>query len=53
MDLPSRKSLPQLGTKSSDVDKLDQRYENEKEAAIQKATQLREQMEEAGLTDRH
>jgi hypothetical protein len=34
MDLPARKYTPQLGTRTAEVDRLDERYENAKVMAI-------------------
>ena len=53
MNLPSRKHLPQLGTQTLDVAKLEERYESERETAVAEAIKLREQMENEGATDRH
>ena len=53
MDLPSRKSTPQLGTRTADLDVLDQRYENEKQAAIEDAIQMQNQLIDDGVVDRH
>ena len=53
IDLPSRKSLPKLGQTTADVAKLDQRYENEKETAIEAAVEMRDQLEADGIIDRH
>ncbi len=53
MDLPSRKFTPQLGTRTADVDRLDERYENVKEKAIEEAVAMRNQLEDEGIIDRH
>lgn len=53
MNLPSRKNLPQLGEKTADVDALDMRYEEQRDKAIEEAVQLREDLEEQGVMDRH
>lgn len=53
MNLPSRKNLPQLGEKTADVDALDMRYEEHRDKAIEEAVQLREDLEEQGVMDRH
>lgn len=51
--LPSRGEKHQLGTKTEDVDLLDQRRENEKELFVKGATELREKMEMDGDVDRY
>ena len=53
MTLPSRKQTPQLGTRTSDIDKLDAHYDNEMNHAICEAKKLREHLEESGIADRH
>jgi hypothetical protein len=53
MELPSRKKTPQLGTKTMDVDKLDCRYEEEKQNALKEAMKLRDESEAKGTTDRY
>ena len=46
MTLPSRKQTPQLGTRTSDIDKLDAHYDNEMNHTIC-------DLEESGIADRH
>jgi hypothetical protein len=46
MDLPSRKLTPQLGTRTADLDELDQLHENRKQEAIEEAVAMRDQMED-------
>ena len=53
MNLPSCKNLPQLGEKTADVDALEMRCKMQKDKAIEEAVQLREDLEEQGMTDRH
>ena len=55
IDLPARKVMPQLGMRTADLDALDQRYENEKQKAIEEAVAMRNQMEDDdnGIIDRH
>ena len=53
MDLPSRKFTPQLGTRTADVDRLDERYENVKDKAIAEAVAMRDKLEDEGVIDRH
>jgi len=53
LELPSWKHMLQLGMKAADVEELDDRYEIEKEAAIESALQHRESLEAEGLADRH
>jgi hypothetical protein len=53
MELPSRKQLPQLGTRSTDLQDLDSRYEDEKCLAIEGAIKMRETLEADGIVDRH
>ena len=53
MNLPSRKYTPQLGTQTSDVAKLEERYEKERDIAVAEAITLREQKENDGTTDHH
>ena len=40
VDILSRKVTPQLSTRTADVDKLDQRYKNEKQKAIKEAVAM-------------
>jgi hypothetical protein len=53
MSLPSRKITKQLGTKTSDVDELDKRYEQEKESLISEAVKMRDDLEGQGISDRY
>jgi hypothetical protein len=53
MDLPSRKLTPQLGTRTADLDELDQLHETRKQEAIEEAVAMRDQMEDDGIIDRH
>jgi hypothetical protein len=53
IDLPARKVTPQLGTRTADLDVLDQRYESEKKKAIEEAVAMRNQLENDGIIDRH
>ena len=53
IDLPSRKAFPTLGQTTADVARLDQRYEDEKEAAIEAAIEMRDRLEADGVIDRH
>ena len=46
MDLPSRKLTPQLGTRTADLDELDQLHENRKQEAIEEAVAMQDQMED-------
>ena len=54
MDLPSRSRIvtPQLGTRTADLDDLDQFHENKKQGAIKEAVDMRNQMEDDGIIDR-
>jgi hypothetical protein len=45
MDLPSRKVTTQLGTRTVDLDNLDELHENKKQEAIEEAVAIRNQME--------
>jgi hypothetical protein len=53
MDLPARKYTPQLGTRTSDLDRLDERYENAKDKAIVEAVAMRDKLQHEGVIDRH
>jgi hypothetical protein len=53
MDLPSRIVTPQLGTRTADLDDLDQLHENKMQEAIKEAVDMRNQMEDDGIIDRH
>ena len=53
MTLPSRKITKQLGTKTSDIDELDRRYEQEKEGLISEAIKMRDDLEGQGISDRY
>jgi hypothetical protein len=53
MDLPSRKVTTQLGTRTADLDDLDQLHENKKQEAIEEAVAMQNQMEDDGVIDRH
>ena len=53
MSLPSQKKTKQLGTKTSDIEDLDKRFEDEKNSSINQAMKMRDNMEEQGLTDRY
>ncbi len=53
MNMPSRKVTPQLGKRTADVAELEERYENEKERAVEEAIKLRDQLEDEGIIDRH
>jgi hypothetical protein len=53
MDLPARKYTPQLGTRTSDVDRLDERYEDAKDKAIVEAVAMRNKLQDEGVIDRH
>ena len=53
MNMPSRKVTPQLGKRTADVAELEERYENEKEKAVEEAIKLRDQLEDEGIIDRH
>ena len=43
----------QLGTKTSDIEDLDKRFEDEKKKLIDEAMKMRDNMEEQGITDRY
>jgi hypothetical protein len=53
MTLPSRKITKQLGTKTSDIDELDKRYEEEKESLMSEAMKMRDDFEGQGISDRY
>ena len=53
MQLPSRKFTPQLGTRSSDLQYLDDRYNDMKRDAIEAAEKMRDQLEDDGEVDRY
>ncbi len=53
MDLPSLKHTPQLGTQTTDVALLEERYEMERDDAVAKAVKLCKEMENDGATDCH
>ena len=53
MNMPSRKVTPQLGKRTADVAELEERYENEKQKAVEEAIKLRDQLEDEGIIDRH
>jgi hypothetical protein len=53
MDLPSRKVTRQLGTRTADLDDLDQLHENKKQEAIEEVVATRNQMEDDRVIDRH
>ena len=53
MSLSSRKKTKKLGTKTSDIEDLDKRFEDEKNNLINEAMKMRDNMEEQGLTDRY
>jgi hypothetical protein len=42
-----------LGTRTADVDRLDERYENAKDKAIEEAVPMRDKLEDEGVIDRH
>jgi hypothetical protein len=42
-----------LGTKTSDIEDLDKRFEEDKKNLIDEAMQMRDDMEEQGITDRY
>jgi hypothetical protein len=42
-----------LGTRTADVDRLDERYENAKDKAIKEAVAMRDKLEDEGIIDRH
>jgi hypothetical protein len=44
---------PQLGTKTADLDDLDKLHKNKKQEAIKEAVDMRNQMEDDGINDRH
>ena len=49
MELPSWKCMLQLGTKAANVEELDDRYKNEKEAAIESSIQLENHLKHMDL----
>jgi hypothetical protein len=53
MDLPSRKVTPRLGQRTVDVEMLDERYEEERQRAIDEAVAMRAQLENEGVIDKH
>ena len=53
VNLPSRKNMQQLGTRTLDVDDLDLRKDEEMEQFERGGRELREEMEDDGLTDRY
>ena len=53
MNMPSRKVTPQLGKTTADEAEFDERYENEKQKAVEEAIKLRDQLEDEGIIDRH
>ena len=53
MNLPSLKHTPQLGTQTTDVALLEERYEMERDDAVAKVVKLCKQMENDGATDCH
>jgi len=53
MTLPSRKITKQLGTKTSDIDELDNRDEEEKKSLIDEAMKMRDDLENQVVTDRY
>ena len=50
-DVPTRKVLPQLGTQSADVNKIDADRQAKQEELIKKAEELRKEMEANGMKD--
>ena len=53
VDILSKKVTPQLSTRTADVDRLDERYENVKDKTIAEAVTMREKLEDEGVIDRH
>jgi len=53
VNMPPRKNMQQLGTRTLDVDDLDLRKYEEMEQFEQGGRELREEMEDDGLTDRY
>jgi len=53
MDLPPRKVTPRLGQRTVDVEMLDERYEEERQSAINEAVAMRAQLENEGVIDKH
>jgi hypothetical protein len=53
VDLPSRKNMQQLGTRTLDIDDLDKMKDEEMENFEEGGRELREEMEEDGLIDRY
>ena len=53
MTLPSRKITKQLGTKTSDIDELEKRYEEKKESLISEAMKMRDDLEGQWISDRY
>ena len=53
MDLPSRKVTPQLGQRTVDVEMLDERYEEERQRAIDDAVTMRAELENDGVIDKY
>ena len=53
VDLPSRKNMQQLGTRTLDIDDLDEMKDEEIEKFEEGRRELREEMEEDGLIDRY
>ena len=53
MDLPSRKVTPQLGQRTVDVEMLDERYEEERQRAVDEAVTMRDELENDGVIDKY
>ncbi len=53
MNLPSCKVTPGLGQRTVDVEMLDERYDEERQPAIDEAVVMRDKLENEGILDRH
>ena len=53
VELPSRGIRHQLGTKSKDMDVLDQKYKELENEFVEGAHELRDELEKDGVVDRH